>query len=75
MKKEQNKVKAYYQAKARRNLIYKAYAEALYLEYACDFLTVARFAEYYGIDTLEAARIIDEGRHWNHLPKIEAVGA
>ena len=41
--------------------------ELLYLSWSNDFLTVARFAEYYGIeDHNKARRIINIGRKINH---------
>lgn len=33
-----------------------------YLEYLNDFVTVARMAEYYGMDEMELEIIIDQGR-------------
>lgn len=38
----------------------------LYLSYVNDFLTVERFAEYYGINVIEANLIIDKGREINN---------
>ena len=34
----------------------------MYLEYRNDFLTVDRFAEHHGIDTMTANNIIDAGK-------------
>lgn len=38
------------------------YAERMYLEYWNNFLTVTRFAEYYGMNPSIANRLIDLGR-------------
>ena len=38
----------------------------LYLDWTNNFLTVACFAEYYGITELRAGRIILEGRKLHH---------
>ena len=40
--------------------------EELYLDYFNNFLTVPRFAEYYGMDEVSAAWIIEKGRELNH---------
>lgn len=40
--------------------------ESLYLTYVNDFLTVDRFAEYYGFERWYAARLINIGRRLNH---------
>ena len=53
----------------------KALAEQLYLEFFNDFLTISRFAEYYEADEAEICQALKEGKHWNNLPKIEAVTA
>ena len=50
----------------------KALAEQAYLFYFNDFLTIARFAEYHETDTKTVRGILDEGKHWNSLLKIEA---
>ena len=34
----------------------------LYLEYVNNFLTIERFAEYYGFTVIEAEKIINKGR-------------
>ena len=38
----------------------------LYRDYANNFLTVRRFAEYYGLDVLRATRIIRVGKYWHN---------
>ena len=38
---------------------------ALYLDWRNNFLTLARFAEYYGISEAYASRLIEEGRQLN----------
>ena len=40
--------------------------EGLYLDYFNNFLTVPRFAEYYGMDDVCAAWVIEKGREINH---------
>ncbi len=40
--------------------------EAMYIDYFNNFLTISRFAEYYGITPEAAALIIDAGRKINH---------
>tara|TARA_R100000353_G_scaffold126445_1_gene89779 strand:+ start:306 stop:443 length:138 start_codon:yes stop_codon:yes gene_type:complete len=40
--------------------------EKMYLDYVNNFLTVPRFAEYYGITVTEANEIINLGRIINH---------
>jgi hypothetical protein len=71
--KTENLVKLYVSTK--NPLKRKRIAEQLYLEFFSDFLTVSRFAEYYGVSEPLAQHVIDEGRKWNHLPKIEAIEA
>ena len=44
-----------------------AQAEKYYLIYSNDFLTVAKFAAYYGISKYLANQIIKQGRAINHL--------
>jgi hypothetical protein len=52
----------------------KAMAEALFLEFCNDFLTVGRFCEYYeDCPRHEMELILKEGRRWNGLPKVGAV--
>lgn len=45
----------------------KNYCVKMYLDYVNDFLTVARFAEYYGITEAEADEVIRIGRHNNEI--------
>ena len=52
-----------------------ALAEQAYIDYFNNYLTVALFAEAYECTKEEALDLINTGRHWNHLPKIEAVEA
>ena len=40
--------------------------ERLYLSYFNDFLSVAYFAEYYGLSETKAKRVITAGRKLNH---------
>ena len=40
--------------------------ERLYLSYFNDFLSVAYFAEYYGLSERKAKRVITAGRKLNH---------
>jgi len=40
----------------------RADCRAMYLDWVNNFLTVARFAEYYGLDAVTASAVIDEGR-------------
>ena len=40
--------------------------ERLYLSYFNDFLSVAYFAEYYGLSERKAKRVITVGRKLNH---------
>ena len=40
--------------------------ERLYLSYFNDFLTVAKFAEYYGLSERKAHAVIKAGRNLNH---------
>jgi|TARA_Y100000590_G_scaffold84148_1_gene93966 hypothetical protein len=40
--------------------------EKMYLDYVNNFLTVTRFAEYYGITVKDANEIINLGRIINH---------
>ena len=47
------------------NVNEKTYEE-MYLSYLNDFLTVERFAEYYGVTESQAINIIDIGRAYNH---------
>lgn len=66
----------YKQIQSIRNPIRrKACVEQAYLDYFNNFLTVARFAEHYECSEDEARALIEEGRHWNHLPKVEAIEA
>ena len=51
----------------------KALAEQAYLLFYNDFLSTACFTEYHETDVLTARNIINEGRKWNQLPKIEAM--
>ncbi len=37
-------------------------AERMYIDWCNNFLTVERFAEYYGLSVKEAINVIDEGR-------------
>ena len=53
----------------------KAIAEEAYLFFFNDFLTIERFAEYHKSDIETVTQILKEGKHWNHLPKIEAITA
>jgi len=53
----------------------KALVEEAYLDYFNNYLTVRAFAIDYGCAEGEAMSIIEEGRHWNNLPKIEAIEA
>jgi hypothetical protein len=41
---------------------YKEFAIKCYLDWWCDFLTIARYAEYYDITELKAEKIINRGR-------------
>jgi len=43
--------------------------EALYLDYFNNFLTILRFAEWYGMSESQAMAIISEGRKINHERK------
>ena len=43
----------------------KAHSIALYLDWRNNFLTLAYFAEYYGISEAYASQIIEEGRLLN----------
>lgn len=43
------------------------YCVKMYLDYVNNFLTVARFAEYYGITETEANEVIRIGRYNNEL--------
>ena len=54
---------------------YKALLEQAYLIYSNDFLTVPAFAKWFGCSEWQAQSIINEGRHWNQLSKVEAVTA
>lgn len=47
----------------------KEVCEEMYLDYVNNFLTVARFAEYYEIREQTARYIIAAGRIENHLTK------
>jgi|14BtaG_2_1085337.scaffolds.fasta_scaffold21321_1 hypothetical protein len=40
--------------------------EEMYLDYFNNFITISYFAEYYGISTEKAERIINIGRRINH---------
>ena len=40
--------------------------ENLYLDWVNNFLTVARFAEHYGMPEAKALRVINTGRALNH---------
>lgn len=40
--------------------------ENMYIDYANNFLSVYRFAEYYNIDEDKAFRVIEIGRKINH---------
>lgn len=40
--------------------------EKMYLDYFNNFLSIYRFAEYYGIDEDKAYRVIEIGRKLNH---------
>jgi plasmid maintenance system antidote protein VapI len=40
--------------------------EEMYLSYVNDFLTIERFAEYYGITEEQANEVINKGRKINH---------
>jgi hypothetical protein len=40
--------------------------EGLYLDWFNNFLTVDRFAEYYGLTVKQASRVINTGRALNH---------
>jgi hypothetical protein len=40
--------------------------EALYIDWVNNFLTVPRFAEYYGLTEEQAHRVINTGRALNH---------
>lgn len=51
----------------------KAIAEEAYIFFFNDFLTREYFAEYHGVSESVSNAILDEGRHWNNLPKIEAI--
>ena len=53
----------------------KALMEQAYLDYYNNYLTVRAFALDYGCAESEAINIIAEGKHWNHLPKIEGIVA
>ena len=53
----------------------KAIAEEAYIFFFNDFLTREYFAEYHGVERSVSDKILDEGKHWNNLPKIEAVEA
>lgn len=44
----------------------KEMIEEMYLDYVNNFLTVERFAEYYGIRLGTAHMIIEVGRAWNN---------
>ena len=48
-----------------RNMSNERYIE-LYLSYFNDFLTIDRFADYYGFDLLTAKHIIYKGRELNN---------
>lgn len=48
-----------------RNVNDKTYEE-MYISYLNDFLTVERFAEYYGMTEIQAVNVIDIGRAYNH---------
>ena len=43
----------------------KAYCEKMYLEYFNDFLTMVRFAEYYGFNYEYASRLLAIGKKLN----------
>ena len=49
----------------RASLRANARAKALYLDWRNNFLTLARFAEYYGITERSATKIIEAGRLLN----------
>ena len=68
-----NLIKKYQETKSpiRR----KAVAEEAYIFFFNDFLTRERFAEYHGVSESVSNPIFAEGKHWNRLPKIEAVEA
>jgi len=53
----------------------KAIAEQAYLLYINEFLTIKCFSDYYGTAIATASEILREGKHWNSLPKIEAIEA
>ena len=40
--------------------------EGLYMDWFNNFLTVDRFAEYYGLTVEQASRVINTGRALNH---------
>ena len=40
--------------------------EGMYIDWVNNFLTVTRFAEYYGITEAKALRVINTGRVLNH---------
>ncbi len=44
----------------------------MYLDWVNNFLTVERFAEYYGLSVEEASKVIDEGRILNTEARIES---
>ena len=44
---------------------YKETTEMVYLDYINNFLTVAKFAEHYGISEIFADQVITEGRRIN----------
>lgn len=48
------------------NILTNEQIKTLYLSYFNDFLTVERFAEYYGIGEILAHDIINKGRIINH---------
>lgn len=39
----------------------------LYLDYVNNFVTLSRFAEYYGLSDSEALKVINEGKRENEL--------
>ena len=60
-----------YENQANGAIVYKKQDwPELYLEWVNNFLTVGRFAEYYGMTQEHANKIIEEGRKTDNFTKV-----